>query len=184
MKHRTFLLLDACALINLYASRHFPQIIGARKERFAIVQNVYREARFVFRGGDGLDSRTREPIDWPTLTSGMLDLLGDPTETEAALYFDLSLELGDGEAMTGAVAWQRGYGVVSDDRKATRLLGNLGIQVTSSLELVDTWARHDGIEAETLQRVITDIRIRARYIPARSHPYYEWWVESAGEHDR
>lgn len=181
MEHRSFLLLDACSLINLYASRHLPHIIGVRSERFGIVQNVYRESRFVFQGGDGPDRQTREPIDWPALTSGLLDLLGDPTEEEAALYFDLSLELGDGEAMTGAVAYHRGYGVVSDDRKATDLLGELGIEVTSSLALVDHWARQSGIESDALRRVITDIRIRARYMPARSHPHYEWWVASAGE---
>ena len=95
-----------------------------------------------FEGETRPDSRTREPIEWSALTSsGLIEIISDPTEEEAALYFDLSLELGDGEAMTGAVAYHRGYGVVSDDIKATRLLGEMGIVITSSLEVVANLGR-------------------------------------------
>ncbi len=171
------LLLDACSLINIFASRHFEEILSIRRERCAIVRNVQREARSLRRGGDGLDSNDRESIDWSAASPlGQLPIINDPSEDESQRYFDLSLELGDGESMTGAIAFYRGYGVVTDDRKATRILGDMGITMTSSIGLVAEWANQQGISRPVLQTIVTDIRVRARYQPPRTHPRYSWWV--------
>jgi hypothetical protein len=70
---------------------------------------VRREAGYVFRGGDGPDTTEREPIDLgPLEEAGLLTTLSAESEEELRIYIDLTLEMDDGEAMTGAIASHRG----------------------------------------------------------------------------
>lgn len=171
------LLLDACSLINIYATRHGGEILALRAEQCAMVAVAHREANHVRRGGTGPDRDLREPIDWPGLLSnGLLTIIDDASEDEATLYFDLSLDMGGGEAMSGAVAFYRGHSVVTDDAKAIRILSELGIETVSSLELVADWARKQRLSAETLQQIVLDIRLRAKYLPGKNHPLRMWWI--------
>jgi hypothetical protein len=63
----------------------------------------------VFRGGDGPDATEREPIDLgPLEKMGLITTLAADSEDETLTYIDLTLEMDDGEAMTGAIASHRG----------------------------------------------------------------------------
>jgi hypothetical protein len=154
-------------------------ILSGRPERQAIVEEVGRESQFVFRDGNDPNRRIRETVYWDDfISSGLLTLVDDPSEAEAQTFVDLSVVLDDGEAMTGAIAIHRGYGVITDDRKASRILSGLGIVITSSLDLVAEWIEESRIPSEQAATVLLDIRIRARYVPPRTHGRYEWWVST------
>lgn len=179
MALRTTVLIDACSLINLFATRHLEDIVSGRPEHLAIVEEVRRESQFVFRDGGDQNRRIREPVDWDNfISSGLLTLVDDPSEAEAQTFIDLSVELDDGEAMTGAIAIHRGYGVITDDRKASRLLMSLDVDVMSSLDIVADWIEEERIPVDGAAAILLDIRIGARYLPPRTHSRYEWWVST------
>lgn len=168
-------LLDACSIINVVASRHQSDIL-AHDGPYALCDIVSREALYVRRGGDGEDSRDPEPIDVGSLIAqDLLTVITSTDDDELSMFIDLAQELDDGEAMTAAIAIHRGMTVVSDDKKATRVLGTAGVTVTSSLHLVKAWVEADKISADGLRRVLTDIRERGSYLPPRSHPLHAWW---------
>lgn len=182
MSQSRTLLIDACSLINLFATRYLADIASGRPERLAIVEEVRRESQFVFRDGNDSTQRVREPVIWDDfISSGLLTIVDDPSEAEAQTFIDLSVVLDDGEAMTGAIAFHREFGVVTDDRKATRVLSELGIEINSSLDLIAEWIEESRIPIEQAAAILLDIRVRARYLPPRTHGRYEWWVTTLGE---
>lgn len=167
-------LLDACAVINLYATRRMDAIVGAVSTEVGIVDLVRSEARYVLRGGPGDDAREREPVDLaPFIDAGRLRVV-TPTETELATFVDLTLSLDDGEAMTAAVAIARDLVVVTDDRKADRVLADR-VRIRSSLDLIRVWSDQTGIDPATLRAALVDLRERGSYVPRRAHPLHRWW---------
>lgn len=175
------LLLDACTLINLFASRHEHDILRTQDHPVGIVSVVRRETTYLFKGGAGDDSREREPIDLePAITSNLLRPI-TPTDAELDDFVDLTLRFkGDGEAMTIAVALARRWTIVTDDRKAIRLIAGR-TPVRSSLELVRTWSVTSNIAPESLRSALHDIRTRANYVPGVGHPLKRWWDRATGD---
>jgi hypothetical protein len=169
-------LLDACAVVNLYATRWMGSILTATGGPFAIVDVVAREAQYVLRGGTGDDAKEREPVDLqPLFSEGLLDKISTENEEELLTFIDLSQELGAGEAMTAALAIHRGCVVVTDDRKAARMLLERKVIVRSSLDLIRVWGKHSSLNQETLRAALVDLRHRGNYDPPRSHPLRGWW---------
>ena len=87
----------------------------------------------------------------------------------------LAADLDDGEAMTGAIAANRGFAVAIDDRKARRVLGrkDSGLRLVSTLELVHRWSM--GVSEEETNRALQAMRYGARYVPGNRDPLYDWW---------
>ncbi len=172
-------LLDACAVINLYATRRMDAILAAVPTAVGVVELVQSEAHYVLRGGPGEDAREREPVDLASsIAAGRLRIVA-PTESELAAFVDLTLSLDDGEAMTAAVAIARGWVVATDDRKAERVLSNR-VRTRSTLDLVKAWSDEANIDATELWVVLTDLRERGSYLPRRVHPLREWWEAGLG----
>lgn len=171
-------LLDACAVLNLYATRWMGPILAADGGPFAVVDVVAREAQFVLRGGLGEDAREREPIDLqPFLSDGLLDVISSDVEEELLTFIDLSQEVGEGEAMTAALAIHRGCSVVTDDRKASRILLARGVVLRTSLDLIRAWSERPIVTQEVLRTALIDLRQRGNYDPPRGHAPREWWDE-------
>jgi predicted nucleic acid-binding protein len=178
------LLLDACVVVNLYATRQMPAILMASGTSHAIVNTVYREAQYVYRGGDGEDAREREQIDLlPLVASNLLPVIDATDEDELLIYIDLSRELDDGEAMTAAVAIHRGYTVATDDRKAVHVLQRHQVPLCTSLDLIKAWAERQSVSSEMVRMALRDLRQRGNYLPANRHPLKAWWDEMLGEGD-
>lgn len=173
------LLLDACSLLNVYATRRIHDILAALPESVGVVEAAAREILYVRRGGSGEDADERDPIDLtPLFANGMLQLLQVETNDEAASYVAFAAELDDGEAMTCALALHRGAAVATDDRKATRVLGARAPQVTiyTTAHLLKTWADTYGVSDSDLRAVLTAVRERARFVPPRWDPLQGWWL--------
>lgn len=178
MPERDIVLLDACSLINLYATRRIDTILAASPDRFGIVDIVKGESGYVLRGGVGSDANDREPIDLlPLERAGLLTTLSAETDDELRTYVELKREMDDGESMTGAVAIHRGHKVITDDLKALRVLGERGVTCGTSLDLIKGWAEHENISRDALPTVLLNVRQRARYTPHRGHHLRAWWDE-------
>src|SRR5712692_6705387 len=103
------ILLDACCLLNLHATRRLEEVLRTVRGRFAIVERVAAEALYTRRGGSGEDADEKDPIDFhPLVALGLLEVLCVETADEAASYIGFAAELDDGEAMTCALALHRG----------------------------------------------------------------------------
>lgn len=171
-------LLDARSLLNLYASRHLGDILAAFPARFAVADRVMQESLYVRRGGDGEDADEREPVELaPFITQGLLCILSFETEQEMTAFLEFATQLDDGEAMSCALAYLHGYSVVTDDRKALRLLGRYASHVTcyGTLDVLQAWAG-EGMSDTVLRTILRAIRERASYFPGTNHPLYPWWA--------
>ncbi|MGH2616434.1 MAG: hypothetical protein ACRDJC_14420 [Thermomicrobiales bacterium] len=142
----------------------------------AVVDVVAREAQYVFRGGTGEDAREREPVVLqPFVDDGLLRMLATEDEEELLTFIDLIQDIGPGEAMTAALAIHRGCIVVTDDRKASRVLRDRGVTLRTSLEVIRVWSERSHLSREKLRAVLTDLRQRGRYEPPRAHALRDWW---------
>ena len=154
------------------------QILAAVDGPFAVVDVVAREAQFVLRGGTGEDAREREPVDLqPLLDDGLLEVISTEVEEELLTFIDLSQEIGEGEAMTAALAIHRGCIVVTDDRKASRVLIAGAWSFASPSTSSVSGARIQTLTQEVLRAALTDLPQRGNYDPPRAHPLREWWEE-------
>jgi predicted nucleic acid-binding protein len=169
-------LLDACSLVNLYASGDIGRLLTDLPFQFAITEMVRDEAQFVFRGGSGPDRRDRDSVELiPLLDAGLIRVTEEATEEELVTFIGLASELDDGEAMTGAIAIHRAFTVATDDKKATRVLTERHVQCTSTLSLINQWGTQFSIPDSRLREMMTLIRERARYVPHGGHPLRAWW---------
>ena len=75
------------------------------------------------------------------LEEGLIQLMRLEHPAEEISFIDLVANLDDGEAVTGALAFRRGWSVATDDRKARRVLGQLNppVELVSTLELLKLW---------------------------------------------
>lgn len=177
-----FVLLDACCLINLYATRRMCEIVADLPVRFAVAERARTEAGYVRRGGRGEDSEDREPVDvGPLIVKGLLAVWRPETEAEAAIYVSFAVDLDDGEAMACALALHRGAGVATDDRKAQRLLRERApdVELTTTAAIIKRWAELRQLAATELARVLIDVQERGRFAPGRHDPLRPWWSASA-----
>ncbi|MEX1159155.1 MAG: PIN domain-containing protein [Thermomicrobiales bacterium] len=165
-------LLDACAVLSLYATSQMAEIIGATPGPVAVSDMVLQEALYVRRIVNGVSER--EPMDLaPLVASRALAVIGAADEGELQTFIDLSAGLDDGEAMTAALAIHRAYVLVTDDRKAERLLAGR-VQLRATLGLVKVWADAEQVDDGTLRAALTSIYERG-YQPPNRHPLKAWW---------
>lgn len=166
--------LDACALINLYASGRLVDIARHVQGPLLIVPKVVEEAGWVFERVD-LERGERRPIDLlPLMDAGLVQIV--PLTSAAHLVFlDLAHRVDDGEAMTIAAALSlEGAGVVTDDEAALRLLDGPDMpNSTTSLSLLRIALT--GCERSDLREVLINVMVCGRYLPGPRHPESSWW---------
>ncbi|MFN0096171.1 MAG: hypothetical protein ACKVVT_15525 [Dehalococcoidia bacterium] len=141
--------------------------------RLALVPAVRREAIF-FEGAGG----TRTPV--APIIEALVGLRFaeevSPTREEIVSMVRFARELDDGEAECGAVAQHRGILLATDDRKARRILGEAGVPLTDTPELLKLWATVSGIDGAMVSEVLVAVQRGARFRPRPEHPLYEWWA--------
>lgn len=173
-------ILDACALLNLYASRHIAAILAALPRPSAVAALVRdREALWVGRDRSG-PAADYERVDiGPLVAVGLVEVLEPRTDEELAHFIALasSTRIDDGEAMSGALAHARGLIVATDDRAALTAFGrhNPPIPTRSTASLVKHWAECAAVDPAAIRRVLLDIRERAYFEPGTRDPLQGWW---------
>ncbi|MFT4039000.1 MAG: hypothetical protein QM692_12520 [Thermomicrobiales bacterium] len=171
-------LLDACSLINLYATGYLPEILAMVPARCVVTDVVMGEALFLRRHDKEGVADERVPIRLqPLLDTGLLSVVSSEDDDELLTYIDLTAEVDPGEAMTIALAVHRGWHVMTDDRKARRVVNERGIACVSSLELVRHWSAGSAISDAVLRGALQAIQQQARWKPGRVHPLADWWEQ-------
>lgn len=175
--HRPLYVLDACSLLNLVASRKFPQIARSTTADFLIPEQAAMEVLYVRRGGSGADADERESVDVGGFQELGLLTVASLEATEVASFIAFAAEMDDGEAAACALAVHRRGILVSDDRKARRIIteASPGTQLLTSSEVIKAWAELAGLEANALAHVLIDVEQRGNFRPSRHEPLASWW---------
>jgi predicted nucleic acid-binding protein len=112
------------------------------------------------------------------LESKRLTVFELSSDEEKELYVDYATQLDDGEAMSLALVYSRGFTMASDDRKARRLfteeIGDL-MRLLSTSQILKEWSEKDGTNAADLKQALTDVSRRGRFFPNSGNTHFEWW---------
>lgn len=173
------IILDACCIINLFASQQMRDILGAIPNNISVAAYVRDyEALRIYSGPIKNVQESSEIINLqPLIDDGLLLVVDIETETEANIYVNLATRLDDGEAITGAIALSRNWAIATDDSATEKLFRKESpdIILTSTLDLVKNWVDTNKPDEGTVQEALINIRVRGRYEPSQNHPLSEWW---------
>jgi predicted nucleic acid-binding protein len=158
------IILDACCAINLYMSGHMEEILQAIPGCIAL-------AIFV------LDEEILRVNLRPLVEQGLIHVVSLESEAEESAFVNFAAELDDGEAVTGAIAMHRNWGIATDDRKARRIFArtNPRVQLLSTPELIKHWADTYNPPIAIVHEVLQNIETQARYKPPVAHALHAWW---------
>lgn len=171
-------LLDACCLLNLFATGCVEQILETLPYRFAVARYVAEEEVLEI---DSLEGETvRVPLQ-PQIDrlveTGQLELLEVSTLEEKREIVRFAMELDDGEAHTLALAVTREAQVATDDKKAIRVFHDAGpARCLRTSDLLFEWAESENTGGPELQRIVRAIARRASFIPPKSDPHFARWM--------
>jgi predicted nucleic acid-binding protein len=176
-------ILDTCDTINLYATGRFVPLLGALGHEWYLPMAARREAKYV-RQPDPDDPTRLVPAEidlQSALDTGILRTCDCRDDAELELYVELAARIrDDGESMGLAIAKCRGWQVVTDDRKARRIAGELGVAVLSTPEIMKAWASATAATDAEVAEVLRNIQTFARFTPNRTLPEFGWWVTAIG----
>ena len=180
------IILDACCVINLYASGQMERILRSISKSVAVAAYVRdKEALRVLSGIKGDPAQKYERIDLqPFIDDQLLTVVSPKSEEEFMTFINFAAALGgDGEAVTGAIALHRNWSIGSDDRRATSYFAQQmpHIQLISTPELIKHWVDTDDPVFEIISMTLQKIRIKARYEPHTKHNLYHWWQSYKGK---
>lgn len=182
MQSSSPLLLDACVVLSLYATRRMEDILRVNEGPHLVAEAVMRESLYVHVVVEGVREKELVALD-PFLSTGLLTMVEPATDDEFGTLFELSLQLDDGEAMSCAIALHRGCRIATVDGKTIRLLNQRlpkhHLPIVSTLDLVRQWA--DVTKASPVQVRAALLGIVDRgYVPAAAHIHYRWWRQMLG----
>ena len=175
----TLVFLDACCVINLFATGRIEEILRVLPYRFAVSQLVAdEEVLTIRRSADSTEHTEREAVSPRELeSSGCLIISDGVTLEEQTEFARFAVDLDEGEASACALAVVHGGAVATDDRKALRVLEESGAQVPTlqTPELLYEWARRSRAPSREVSQALLGIRDRARYYPRRTVAHFSWW---------
>lgn len=169
------LLLDACAVLSLHATDRFAEILASTPQPVAVVDVVVQESLFIRRVIDGESVRVSVDLN-RFVETGVLALMVADNEQELQTFIDLAMHLDDGEAMTAALAIHRNGVLVTDDRKAERILAGR-VRLQSTLGLIKEWAESKQVSHDVVRKALAGVDQRG-YRPGRHHPLRQWWDDA------
>lgn len=184
-------ILDACCLINLFATGRTEEILQALSYRLAVARYVVEEEilEIAAEGPDPSSASSEgrvslHPLLAELVEKDVLEQLDLDSEEEQGELLRFATELDDGEAHTCALALFRGARVATDDSKAIRVLrsackshGQQEEPVLRTSELLLSWARTQNIGAPDLARIVRAIARRAGFFPPKDDPHFKRWME-------
>lgn len=179
-----YVLLDACCVLNLYATGCMAEILVAVGARFGVASAVEREALWVFAGGEGDDGAERAPVDLqPLIQAGLLEVLELDSDEELNTFVSFATLVDDGEAATIALALHRGAVVATDDRKTLRELrkSHVPFEPWTTAGLLHAWAVATDAAPARVDEVLQAVRRRARFEPNRVDELSGWWERQIRE---
>lgn len=174
------IILDACCVMNLYASGKMEEILTSVAEMITVAVYVVNvEALTVYAESKKTASGRKEIIDLqPFIEKGVLVIVDFESDEEKSAFVEFTAQrLDDGEATTMAIAVNRNWAVATDDRRAKRIIQTQynSIQVVSTPEIIKHWQESERPETDILRKTIMDIERKANFLLGNRHPHYTWW---------
>lgn len=170
-------IVDACCLINLYASRNVLDILRVLEGGLFVPDLVRDESLFIRKDDDlGTSNLVPEAIDLTeAFAEGLLHgcQLEDAVEAECFVRFATAVD--DGEAICLALAKCRNWMIATDDRKAIRLATAEGIGTITTAEIVRRWADSCRATEAAVAEILQRIERYARFRPRKDSPLHDWW---------
>lgn len=179
--HHEGVVIDACCLINLYASGYAAEIMTAVPG--AIATSVYvraEEARRIYSGPMEGIKPPDELIDLiPLIDQRLLQILDLESEDEKVSFVTFSAKVDRGEAEVASIALHRNWAIGTDDRAAIRLFTEAlpNLERISTLQFLKNWEDHHSPAPAQIAQALHNIRVRAHYMPGKGHPLRTWWDE-------
>ncbi|MEX0844175.1 MAG: hypothetical protein WD022_02795 [Balneolaceae bacterium] len=169
------IILDACCIINLYASSVMKEVIESVPLPFFVDQYVREKEALKIKG-----QSKNEFIDIdiePHIQKKILVEVSLSGEDEITAFVNLAASLDDGESRCGAIAANRNLVVATDEKAGIRVFSNLNppIPTISTLELLYIWAESKNISPDVIGSVLKRIQKNASYRPGSNHKFFEWW---------
>ena len=175
MEESQLLVLDSCAIVNLYASAFFESLVESLDGVACIADYVMRESQFI-RNTNEHGEEEKEPIRLDSyIQGGLIRVLELESEFEFEQFLSLALRLDDGEAATLAIAASRKGTLITDDRKALSIAEELPVPTLTTAEVLYRWAERLQLSEQESCIALQNIRFRARYEPGKRHPRWPWW---------
>ncbi len=170
--------LDACVLINLYATGRLGEIAVALNVRWVIAREVSEESFYLREDTEQGGGRTAVDLEH-LVAEGVLEVV-ELEEAELTTFVEIAAEVDEGEAATIAIASQRGLPIATDDRAALRLLaaGYPDVEVLRTSELLRAFVTRAELSPLETAECIRRIESLASFFPGRHDPEYEWWHEA------
>jgi predicted nucleic acid-binding protein len=170
-------IIDACCLINLYATGTEDSIFRACGG-FWLPAQVQNEALRIRRFDEDTPTRlVSQNIDLgDAIAAGLIQTCQLEGQDEVGGFVRFAMELDDGEASCLAIAMSRGWTVATDDRKARRMASENGIALTSTPELIQRWVDAASPSEATVADVLKKIELFAKFRPRRNDPLHGWWT--------
>ena len=171
-------IIDACSLINFYATTFLESILKHLSLNFYIVEQVKNESLYIRRPDESERGFDYEAIVLdPYFKSNLLKVVSLETDNEKKLFINLADQLDDGEAATLAIAISREMQVITDDKKAIRILRQdfPAIHYLTTLDIMKDWSKRDFIEFQEIKKALHNILIYANYLPPQKHHLFNWW---------
>jgi hypothetical protein len=172
-------ILDACVLINILASGRAQEILTGSEYKFGICTVVSKESIYLRAADPNAPPDTVELE--PFVNSKCLTVYGLSGDKEQTLYIDYAADLDDGEAMTLALAFSRGFTVATDDRKARRIfLEDTGdvTRLLSTPQILRKWFREADLTAGELKKMLLEVSRRGRFSSHSGDPEFTWWSKA------
>ncbi|MGL6075562.1 MAG: hypothetical protein ACRC8S_15515 [Fimbriiglobus sp.] len=180
-------ILDACGILNLYASGQFVPILTALGHEWFLPIAVERESQ-EYRQPDPNDPEKLivMPIDLrPAIVAGVLSRCDCESDEEQSLYLQLASRIkDDGESMGLAIAKCRGWSILTDDKKARKIASEWGVRVMSTPGVMKQWSEIVKPRDSELRAVLEAIERFANYRPGRGAENLDWWAASCGVSDK
>jgi len=177
--------LDACVLLNLYATGHIAAIIDSFPGHALVSTQVLNEVLHPYNTpkrehtSAGRASIQLEPL----IVAGALDVISLDSEREHSVFVTLARHLGDGEAASGALALTRSAPVATDDRKAIRVFAEYvpPIPTVGTVQLLQAWETRANVERTAMRIALCSVRLQARFEPANGTEGKRWWCDRTGD---
>ena len=173
--------IDTCCLINLCATGYVPEVLESLGGNWYVPTAVLAETIYLrMETEDG--TTAPQQLDLTAFVDQAV-LFSCTTENaqETELYVDLATSLDDREAMALAIAKARGWVLSTDDRKAQRIAGALGVALVTTPEILNRWVSTSNPTRQQIREAINRIEQRARFVPRMGDPLYAWWSAARGE---
>jgi predicted nucleic acid-binding protein len=173
------LLLDARCVINLFASQRAAEILAALGQPVAVAAHVaYEEALYFYSGPPENVRQSKEQIRFdPLIQQGLVTVASLAGEREQEAFVRLAAALDDGEAMTAAIAIERGWSIATDDGRAINYLAAHypAVEVVTTPALLRRWAEAGQPAAHEVRDTLEAVRLRANFSIGAKHSLYAWW---------